>query len=173
MGELCFLRGSLPQGAPTSPYITNILLNDLDEAIALYCKINKIRYTRYSDDLAFSGNLKEQEIINLVSNELTKLGLNINSRKTKLMRPGQPQVISGIIVNEKIQVPKSKRNQIRNEMYYIKNFGLVDHLKRIKNNKSNYVKHLKGKINYILFLNPNDVEFMGYREYLFKMSDRE
>lgn len=168
LGDLCFLDNSLPQGAPTSPYLTNIVMFSFDEVIAEYSKEAKIKYTRYSDDLAFSGDLMEDEIINLVEIELAKLGLLLNRAKTKLMKPNVRQEISGVIVNQKTQVPKSKRNKIRNEMFYIKKFGLSDHMNRVENDKDNYLKHLVGKINYILFLNPNDEEFIGYKEYLYE-----
>lgn len=57
--SLCFLNKSLPQGAPTSPYLTNLLLIDFDVAIGEHCETNNIRYTRYADDMAFSGEIKK------------------------------------------------------------------------------------------------------------------
>lgn len=106
--KLCYLNGSLPQGAPTSPYLSNILLFDFDENISIYCRENNLKYTRYADDLAFSGEIKRTELIQFIRSELKKLGLRLNNDKTRLMRPNQPQIISGIVVNDKIQVPKSQ-----------------------------------------------------------------
>ena len=171
--KLCYLDGVLPQGAPTSPYITNILLYNFDQRIAEYCREKKMRYTRYADDLAFSGDIKKTELIKLVRRELQKLGLRLNNEKTRLMTSNQPQIISGLIVNDKVQVPKSERNKIRNTMYYIKKFGLKDHLEHISETRSNYLDHLMGKINYILSMNPKDEEFVEYQKYLhdLRMSD--
>ncbi|WP_010522856.1 reverse transcriptase domain-containing protein [Aquimarina agarivorans] len=164
--KLCFRENELPQGAPTSPYISNLILKDFDTEVSKYCMKNKIKFTRYADDLAFSGNLNAEEIKKLVKKELSKIGLELNEEKTKLMKPNQPQIISGIVVNKKAQLPKKIRNSLRNEMYYIKNYGLASHIERTNQKKSNYLKHLMGKVNYVLQINPRDVEFKKYKEYL-------
>lgn len=164
--KLCFLNRELPQGAPTSPYISNLILKDFDTAVSDYCMKSKIKYTRYADDLAFSGEINPIEIESLVKKELLKIGLELNDDKRKLMRPHQRQIISGIIVNKKPQVPKESRNTLRNEMYYIKKFGIKDHIERTKQEKTNYLKHLAGRINYVLQINPRDKEFLEYKKIL-------
>ncbi|EGV42537.1 RNA-directed DNA polymerase [Bizionia argentinensis JUB59] len=167
--KLCYLEKELPQGASTSPYISNLILKDFDNVISNYCISNKIKYTRYADDLAFSGNLNTDEIGILVNKELSKIGLELNDEKTKLMKPNQPQLISGIIVNKKAQLPKKIRNSLRNDMFFIKKFGLVNHMERTNQTKSNYLKHLIGRINYVLQINPRDKEFIEYRKYLYDL----
>jgi len=167
--KLCFREDELPQGAPTSPYISNLILKDFDIAISTYCMENKIKFTRYADDLAFSGNLNSEEIEKLVRDELSKIGLELNDEKRKLMKPNQPQLISGIIVNKKAQLPKKVRNSLRNEMYYIKKFGLSNHIERTNQKKSNYLKHLMGRINFVLQINPRDKEFIEYKQYLHQL----
>lgn len=164
--KLCFMDEELPQGASTSPYLSNLILLDFDEKISQYCMGNDIKYTRYADDLAFSGELNYKEIESLVKKELLSIGFELNETKTKLMRTNDPQIISGIIVNKKPQIPKRTRNKIRNEMYYIKKFGLTDHMAKTNQNKKNYLKHLLGKINYIIQINPRDKEFKEYYKYL-------
>ncbi|MAP55129.1 MAG: reverse transcriptase [Altibacter sp.] len=168
--QLCYLEKGLPQGAPTSPYITNVLLYEFDESIAKYCRQKELKYTRYADDLAFSGQIKKTELIKLVRSELRKIGLKLNNDKIILMKRNQRQTISGIVVNDKTQVPKYKRNSIRNEMFYIKKFGLNNHQKRTNQTRDNYLKHLIGKINYILMLNPKDKEFLDYKKYLYEQN---
>lgn len=167
LAKLCYLKDSLPQGAPTSPYITNIILYDFDEKISDYCRLEKIKYTRYADDLAFSGDFHRNNLIMYVKKELRKLGLMTNNKKTKIMRQNQQQIISGLIVNQKVQVPKSNRNKIRNEMFYIMKFGIKSHMEKTNQIKTNYVKHLIGKVNYILSINPDDKEFQGYKKTLY------
>jgi RNA-directed DNA polymerase len=167
--KLCFRDNELPQGAPTSPYISNLILNEFDSAVSNYCMENQIKFTRYADDLAFSGNLNAEEIEKLVIDELFKIGLELNDDKRKLMEPNQPQLISGIIVNKKAQLPKKVRNSLRNEMYYIKKFSLENHLERTKQKKANYRKHLLGRINYLLQINPRDKEFIEYRKFLHEL----
>lgn len=169
--KLCYLDKSLPQGAPTSPYITNILLLEFDERVSEYCRERKIKYTRYSDDLAFSGSIKKIALIKFIKQELSRLKLKINNSKTRLMRQNQQQIISGLIVNEKIQVPKAERNKIRNQMFYIKKFGLESHMEKTLQTKQNYIKHLIGKINYILSMNAEDKEFIDYKKYLYSIKN--
>ncbi|POR16920.1 reverse transcriptase, partial [Flavobacterium columnare] len=61
----------LPQGAPTSPYLSNLILSNFDDSVAKYCNENKLKYTRYADDMTFSGdNIQKDELINFVKTEL-------------------------------------------------------------------------------------------------------
>jgi RNA-directed DNA polymerase len=167
--KLCFLETELPQGAPTSPYISNLIMKDFDNEVSKYCMANKLKYTRYADDLAFSGNLNCDEVETLVKNELSKIGLELNGEKRKLMKPNQPQLVSGIIVNKKAQLPKKIRNSLRNEMYYIQKFGLANHMERTNQKKPNYLKHMLGRINYVLQINPRDKEFIEYKRHLHEL----
>jgi len=166
LSKLCCCEEILPQGAPTSPYLSNIYLIGFDNYIAAYCKGFNIRYTRYADDMFFSGDFDELPLINFVEHELSKIHLILNLEKVKVMEPNMRQVVTGIVVNKTIQIPKSQRLFIRQEVYYIKNFGLSEHLIRTKNNRANYLKHLLGKINYALMINPQDLNMKEYKEYI-------
>lgn len=166
LAKLCCLNETLPQGAPTSPYLSNIYMKDFDRSIANYCEIKEIRYTRYADDLTFSGDFDYKALYNIVCNELQKSGLVINNDKTRLMKKSQRQVVTSIVVNEKVQVDRERRLKIRQSIYYIKKYGLQNHLKRINNTKQNYVKHLLGQVNFVLFINPKDEEFKSYKDFL-------
>lgn len=74
---------------------------------------------------------------------------------------GQQQIITGLIVNEKAQVPKAYRRSLRQEIYYIEKFGLSEHLAHIHSDLTpeRYLEKLKGRIRYILQINPQDKEF--------------
>lgn len=157
----------LPQGAPTSPYLSNLILKEFDDEIAQYCTKEKIKYTRYADDMAFSGNIvNKEEIESLVQEKLTKLGLNLKKEKTRLMLQNVPQILSGVVLNKKMQLPKKERNEIRQIIYFIKKFTLENHLDRIKEKRDNYLLHLIGRVSYTLSLNPIDKEFLEYKNYL-------
>lgn len=172
LSSLCTLEDSLPQGAPTSPYLSNLILRNFDESIAEFCFSQNIKFSRYADDLAFSGEkIDKDQLTEFIKKEIQPLGLKINKSKTSLMKNNTKQIISGIVVNEKMQVPKESRNEIRNIMFYIKKFGIESHMAKIKENRNNYVKHLLGKINYILIINNNDKEFIEYKEFLKSLCD--
>ena len=164
---LCYYKESLPQGAPTSPAITNIIMFDFDERVGAFCNKKNVAYTRYCDDMTFSGDFDEQEIITFVKGELCKLGLFLKKRKTAVVPASKRQVVTGIVVNEKINVTKDYKKNIRQEMYYIKKFGLDEHLNRLGiSNKEKYVLSLKGRISFVLQTTPNEHEFVGYRDFL-------
>jgi RNA-directed DNA polymerase len=174
LSKICCLDDSLPEGASTSPYLSNIILRNYDRKIADYCIKNKIRYTRYADDLTFSGNkFDEKELIEFVEFNLKIEGLTLNKNKTKIMLSHQRQIITGVVVNKKIQVNKLKRKELRQAIYYINKFGLKDHLRKINCQKQNYLKHLLGISQYILFINPNDKEVTYYKQLLEKWIDEE
>ncbi len=157
LSKICTLEDKLPQGAPTSPYLSNVLMSEFDKEISEYCISSSLKYTRYADDMAFSGDEVDlKKLRSKIDRELKKVGLNLNNDKTFEMPSVKRQLISGIIVNEKIQVPRKKRDELRQAIYFIENFGLESHLERIGCAKSNYLKHLLGVGNYILLINPKD-----------------
>lgn len=166
LSKLCTFKDNLPQGAPTSPYLSNIYMKDFDSKVADYCLAKDIRYTRYADDITISGNFNHQNAIEFITVLIVGLELELNSKKTKVMLPSNRQMVTGIVVNEKNQVPRKERLKLRQTIYHIKTKGLEEH-KNFKNiTQKNYLSHLYGKISYVVFINPNDKEFLGYKEYL-------
>ncbi|RYE57544.1 MAG: RNA-directed DNA polymerase [Sphingobacteriales bacterium] len=164
--KICTLDGRLPQGASTSPYLSNLILYKFDEEIGSFCKQQSIRYTRYADDITISGNFDPDLLRQKVQIELDKLSLVVNEKKVKVMKAGVRQVVTGVVVNKKIQVPRNKRKEIRQAIYYITKFGLQGHLSRESVNRRNYINHLLGQVSFVLFLNPLDKEFIGYKDFL-------
>lgn len=167
---LCYYKESLPQGAPTSPVITNIIMYDFDEKIGKYCEENNISYTRYCDDMTLSGDFDEKAVIFVVKDELRKLGLFLKSRKTAVIPNTKRQTVTGIVVNEKIGLTKEYKNKIRQEIYYIKKYEIDGHLSKIGcQDKQQYLNSLKGRIAFVLQTIPNNEEFLGYKEFLKNM----
>ncbi len=164
---LCYYKDALPQGAPTSPAITNIMMYDFDETVGAFCHEKNIAYTRYCDDMTFSGDFDEREVIGFVKNELYKLGLFLKNRKTAVVPATKRQYVTGIVVNEKMNLTKEYKKKIRQEMYYIKKFGLDGHLKRMNRfDQKQYILSLKGRIAFVLQTVPNDGEFLEYKKFL-------
>ena len=173
LAKLCTKDNCLPQGAPTSPYLSNLFFSPADNLISEYCKNHFIRYTRYADDLSFSGDFNEKELLSFVENAVMRLGLVIHPDKTKLMKPNERQTVIGIVVNKKPQVVFHKRNKIRQELYFIKKYGLANHMEHRGIKKKNYIEHLLGKVNFIIQINPNDNEFKEYKEYLITLKNEK
>lgn len=166
---LCTYNGYLPQGAPTSAYISNLVMKDFDDELGSWCEINNISYTRYSDDMTFSGDFNPNLIIKKVKTMLFKLGFELNKKKIHVIKQHQQQKITGIVVNEKMQVEIKYRKEIRKEIYYIKKYGLNSHLNRINcKNKEKYLNKLYGRILFVNQIN-NDKEFLNYKDYVLKI----
>lgn len=170
---LCTYESRLPQGAPTSSYISNLVMKDFDEEIGKWCEERNINYTRYSDDMTFSGDFNPQEIIKKVRKLLYKLNLKLNNKKIHIIKNSQQQNVTGIIVNKKLQISSKYRNNIRQSIYYIKKYGLQNHLSKIKYNdtKEKYIQSLKGKINYVLSIDNTNQEFINYKKYLKELNN--
>lgn len=170
ISNLCCLNGGLPQGAPTSPALSNILLINVDKRISGFIRKKGIRYTRYADDMTFSGDFEPGMIIKFVRSVLQENNLLINEKKIRVRRQGQRQEVTGAIVNEKIQAPIELRKKLRQSVYYINKFGLNSHLEKTNNKNANHIDYLLGIANFILFLNPNDKEVREYIEILRKFT---
>ena len=173
LSKLCCLDEKLPQGAPTSPYLSNLYLKSFDDEIFKFCQSRNIRYTRYADDMTFSGSFNDSEVLGFVEAKAKELSLELNPGKTKVMLRNHRQIVTGIVVNNKTQVTKKYRNTIRLEMHFINKYGLAEHVAKSKNNRANYLRHLKGKIEYLLHFNPEDKEFLDYKDILANLLPKE
>lgn len=158
LAHLCCRKKALPQGAPTSPYLSNIRMMNLDKAIVNHTAVEKIRYTRYADDLTFSGDFNPHKLISSVSKLVYQDGFQVNTEKTRVAYQNTRQEVTGIVVNSHMQVSKEQRKRIRQQVYFIKKYGLDSHLEHIGEERTNYLNHLLGQINFALFVNPEDSE---------------
>lgn len=151
--KLCTHENCLPQGAPTSPYISNLICRHLDIRLNGLAKKNNLNFSRYADDITFSGEFIPSNIVEMVQWILIEEGFWINELKTKLLNKSQRQKITGIIVNQKLSVPKEITKTLRQEIYYMKKFGVQSHLER-KNlqTKTNVKEHYFGLVRFILMV---------------------
>jgi len=156
--HLCTLDGSLPQGAPTSPALSNLINVQLDKRLGGFALKHNLRYTRYADDITFSGDLHAGRIIRFVQKVVGEDEMRLNEKKIRLMERHQRQEVTGITVNQKLQASRETRRRLRQAIYYIDKYGIDSHLNFTQNMRANYIKHLMGIANFILFVNPNDAE---------------
>lgn len=165
---LCTYDNHLTQGSPTSAYISNLVMKEFDEELGNWCNLKNISYTRYSDDMTFSGEFNPSELIVKVRKMLYKLGLELNNNKIHIVHKSSSQNVTGIVVNEKLQVNIKYRNKIRQEIYYIKKFGLSSHMKKsdINIESKKYLNKLYGRILYVLQINEYDKEFIKYKQFI-------
>lgn len=110
---LCTLRGILPQGAPTSPHLANLVCLKLDEVILRIAANYGLNYTRYADDLTFSGQTRPEALVGEVRQTLAAFGYRLSEKKTKVMGRHQRQLVTGLVVNEKVALPRELKRQLR------------------------------------------------------------
>lgn len=114
LAELCTLRNQLPQGAPTSPALSNLVLRPVDQQLSTLCRKNKVTYTRYADDLNFSAMQPiKEEFRATVEAILGEQGFRINPLKNWYVGPGGQRKVVGLVINKGVSVPRKLRRRIR------------------------------------------------------------
>jgi hypothetical protein len=154
----------LPQGAPTSPTITNIICERLDRRLAGTAKRFGLSYSRYADDITFSSNhtkyQKDGEFLKEVERIITDQNFIIKNEKTRLQKIGYRQEVTGLLVNKDVNVQKRYIKEIRMWLYYWEHYGydrayefFLPRYKaekgHVKKGKPNLENVLKGKLDYL------------------------
>ena len=150
---LCYYHDRLPQGAPTSPVIANLVLKDFDEKVGSWCRQRHIRYSRYCDDLAFSGDFDPVPLYVFITDALSQEGFFLNPKKTRLLSQSRRQMVTGLVVNRQVSVPSAYRRQVKQEIYYCQKYGISAHMSRrnITGTPEHYLRSLLGRLDFILY----------------------
>ncbi len=118
-------NGSLPTGAPTSPVVANLITMPLDKELMKYCLINNINYTRYADDLTFSTNeFIADETIAQIKAIIVKHKFTVNEKKFRIQSAMRQQKVTGLVVNQKVNVDRKYIKQIRAMLHHTKTEGV-------------------------------------------------
>lgn len=156
LSRLCTYRGRLPQGAPSSPGITNVICRRLDARLSAYCDLYDWSYSRYSDDITVSGDGPLGQALRIMTKIISAEGFAINPRKTRVSRRGASQQVTGLIVNAAVALPRNKRKLIR-AMFYRAKIGHPD---------APSDSALSGHLALLTMINPDDPAIEGYRQVL-------
>jgi len=117
----------LPQGAPTSPHLANLAFYDADRALTRLAGEYRLVYTRYADDLAFSGNEKPDGLPEDVGAIVLAHGYRLAEDKTKITGRHRRQLVTGLVVNDGVRLPRELRRKLRaimNEIRTTADFGI-------------------------------------------------
>jgi len=117
----------LPQGAPTSPTLGNLVLRRLDMKLCDLVRGTGWFYTRYADDLTFSGFQKPKEVLLEASRLIKEEGFGISGEKSRIRGKDQRQMVTGIVVNDKLSLSKEKRNMVRAMRHRLQTGQVPDH----------------------------------------------
>lgn len=137
------------QGAPTSPGLCNALLLRLDNRLAGLARKRGLVYTRYADDLSFSGAMDRNaahKLRQIANGIVVQEGFTINTDKTRLMGKGSRQTITGVVVNKSLGLSRQERRRLR---------AMAHRLSRQKEGGEDSVlfAKLQGKLAYLSMLN--------------------
>ena len=114
LAELCCLDDRVPQGAPTSPAIANLVLRGLDNQLSQIAGKEGHRYSRYADDLTFSSQHRiETEFLDLVQSAVEASGFELKPEKTRFAGSEGRMEVTGIVINEKLQPTRTWRRRTR------------------------------------------------------------
>jgi len=130
----------LPQGAPTSTDLANLALARVDTRIAGFCRQHGFAYSRYVDDITVSGALRLTKFKNLLLRIIQEEGFMVKAEKTEIMPADTRQLVTKVVVNRQINLPKEKRQQLR--------------IEAIEEGSPKPSPSLKGRIDWLGYLNP-------------------
>ena len=169
---VCF-NGALPQGAPTSPIITNLISQIMDVKLLKLAKKFKLDFTRYADDLTFSTNDKNflekyDDFHDQLKRTISFLGFEINESKTRLQFSDSQQTVTGLTVNKKIQVSRNYYKKTRAMAYSLYKSGsyTID-------GETGTISQLEGRFSFIDQLTKFNNKIDGQKHRLGTFSTRE
>ena len=124
IASLVTRRGRLPQGAPTSPHLANLVVRRMDGRLAGLAETNGWNYTRYADDMSFSGDTAPEAIIKTAKRIVNESGFVLSAQKTQIRGQHQRQCVTGLTVNERVAIPKSQRRLLRSMLHKLEVNGV-------------------------------------------------
>lgn len=171
IARLCTNDGRLPQGAPTSPVLSNMICFRLDKQLMSFAKASRCIYTRYADDITFSSDQPMAALFestvpspgrfspDLLAPRLRAIfmanGFVINAEKTHYADRHSRRMVTGLKVNELINVDRSYVRNIRAALYSVRTLGMEDAQKKFLTKlggKADLAAHLAGKISWLRFI---------------------
>ena len=192
------IKSVLPQGAPTSPTLTNAICEKMDIRLSGVAKRFGLNYTRYADDITFSGKHNNYEITantfekifvasSTFDNEVRRIiadqKFNVKESKVRLQKEGYRQEVTGLLVNEKVNVTRRYVKLIRQWLYYWETYGYdksytfflqkyITDKGHIKNGQPNMMMVLDGKLLYLKMVKgENDSSYLKLKERFYVLTD--
>jgi reverse transcriptase-like protein len=149
--QLTTFERRLPQGAPTSTTLANLVLHSVDEPIRRACEILGVKYSTLVDDLAFSGK-EARHVINVAVDALWQSGLAVSHRKMKIMARGTSQVLNGVLMGRFPSVVPGRLSQIRSGIHKLEVHQVPPPELHA------YVRSLEGRINHVGSIVPHKAQ---------------
>lgn len=149
-----YARPHLPQGAPTSPALANLCSCRLDCRLQGLAQSAGAVYTRYADDLAFSGDedfaRRVERFSTSVAAILLDSGFAVNHRKTRIMRRGARQKLVGLVTNHRLNIPRAEFDRLKATLTNCIRFGWQD---QDREGHGDFRAHLSGRVSFLESVN--------------------
>jgi hypothetical protein len=145
----------LPQGAPTSPALASLAAHRLDRRLAGLAARLGVTYTRYADDLTFSGERdlarRAKRLAHVAAVVAGEEGFALNFRKTRVMRRGRRQTVTGVVVNAHPNVPRADFDLLKATLTNCVRRGPVG---QNREGRTDFRAHLAGRVAHLAAINP-------------------
>ncbi len=170
IAHLCCLNRHLPQGAPTSPILSNMICFRLDTELLRIAKTERSNYTRYADDITFSsyqppaslfngalpavGRFPPEALNPAIRSAFLSNGFTVNPNKSHYADKHSRRIVTGVKINAGLNVDRRYVRHIRALLHSVETMGLKDAQQRYSDSggKGSIAEHLRGKISYITHL---------------------
>jgi RNA-directed DNA polymerase len=153
--RVLYCRPHLPQGAPTSPALANLCTYRADCRLSGLARSVGAQYTRYADDLAFSGDRGFERGIERFSTHVAAIlieeGFHVHHRKTRVMRQGVRQHLAGVVVNRHLNIMGNDFDRLKATLTNCIRLGPEG---QNRDTHANFRSHLEGRINFVEMINP-------------------
>lgn len=150
-----YARIHLPQGAPTSPALANLCAYRVDCRLSGLAKSVSANYTRYADDLAFSGGKIFDSCVERFSIHVAAIlaeeGFAVHHRKTRIMRQGVRQHLAGLVANQHVNVPRADFDRLKAILTNCIRHGLQSQNREAH---PRFRSHLEGRVGFVEMVNP-------------------
>ena len=157
LASLCCYDGRLAQGSPVSPIISNIVARHLDRRLYRIAKKLNLKYSRYADDIAFSGDSINVKMIDYIEKIISDCGFIVNTQKIRLYKEFGNKILTGISLSSgEPRLPRDYRRNLEKELYFIDKYGLNSHISHNKIRNPRYLESLIGKVGYWLMIEPDN-----------------
>jgi RNA-directed DNA polymerase len=154
LARLTSHNGRLPQGAPSSPMIANLICRRLDSRLESYCEARGWSYTRYCDDITISGAGSwptAHAVFEIIESE----GFVVNEKKTRLLKKNNRQVVTGVVVNERPNVPRRERRRMRAIFHQLSTRGIEP--------RRHSPESVIGRLSFLEMINPEHPALKRYK----------
>lgn len=126
LASFCCHKKKLPQGAATSPTLSNLIAKRLDTSLCTYSQQRGLIYSRYADDLVFSGDRVGKEDITQIIFLIVRNGFEVNEKKTQIIGENRKKIVTGVSISDgTLNLPRKTRREIQSHVYRLAKFGYM------------------------------------------------